>query len=214
MMKSLQDQLLGSGLVDGKKAKQISKETREAKKKSKAKKQKKGTEAELNDAQLAARQAKQEKLQRDQALNQQRKQEADKKAIAAQVAQMIKQCKVSRKGGEVEYNFTDEGKVKKILVTQALYDEIVRGRLCIARFNGAYELLPKPVAEKIQERDTDTIVVSNKRPVSKGPVSKGISNKANTTNTTGSSDTSQSDTGVQSDDDYYAQFEIPDDLTW
>ncbi|MGH1439108.1 MAG: DUF2058 domain-containing protein [Cellvibrionaceae bacterium] len=213
MNKSLQDQLLGAGLVDGKKAKQISKETRDAKKKNKAKKQKKGTEAELTDAQLAARQAQQEKLQRDQALNQQRKQEADKKAIAAQVAQMIKQCKVSRKGGEVEYNFTDEGKVKKILVTQAAYDEIVRGRLCIARFNDSYELLPKPVAEKIQERDTDTIVVSNKR-----PVNKGTGNNTSASNTAASSDTSQSDTaadaGVQSDEDYYAQFEIPDDLTW
>lgn len=205
MNKSLQDQLLGAGLVDGKKAKQISKETREAKKKSKAKKQKKGAEAELSEAQLAVRQAQQEKLQRDQTLNQQLKQEADKKAIAAQVAQMIKQCKVSRKGGEVEYNFTDEGKVKKILVTQSAYDEIVRGRLCIARFNGTYELLPKPVAEKIQERDTETIVVANQKAASQ-PASTSTANAE-------SSDTA-STAGVQSDEDYYAQFEIPDDLTW
>jgi len=174
-----------------------------------AKKQKgKGKEAELSEAQLAARQAQEEKLQRDQALNEQRKQEADKKAIAAQVTQMIQHYKVSRKGGEVEYHFTDTSKVKKILVPQSAYDEIVRGRLCIARVNDSYELIPKPVAEKIQERDTDTIVVSNEKPNK----TNASATQANTEQ--GSDKGNNNESSVQSDDDYYAQFEIPDDLTW
>lgn len=195
MNKSLQDQLLGAGLVDGKKAKQAAKEARKAKKQQG---KKKGQEAQLTEAQIAARQAQQEKLQRDQELNQQRKLEADKKAIAAQVIQMVKHCKLDRRGAEVEYNFTDNNKIKKMLVTQPMYDEIVRGRLCIVRYSEGYELIPKPVAEKIRERDADSIVVSNKKPTTKQEAQ----------------DSSAAQDAVQSDEDYYAQFEIPDDLTW
>jgi len=199
MIKSLQDQLLGAGLVDGKKAKQISKETR------KQKKQKgKSKELELSEAQIAARQAQQEKLERDQTLNQQRKLDADKKAVAAQVTQMIAHFKFARNGGEIEYKFTDNNKVKKILVKQAVYDEIVRGRLCVVRSGEGYELIPKPVAEKISERDSESVVVSNVSNVSNKSSKKSKQDQ----------DTSDVQQGVQSDDDYYAQFEIPDDLNW
>jgi uncharacterized protein YaiL (DUF2058 family) len=193
MNKSLQDQLLGAGLVDGKKAKQISKDSR------KQKKQKgKSKEVELNEAQIAALQVQQDKLERDQALNLQRKLESDKKALAAQVAQMISHFKFARKGGELEYNFTDNNKVKKILVTQAVYDEIVRGRLCVVRSGEVYELIPKPVAEKILERDSESVVVNNESP-KKLKQDQGVA---------------APQPGVQSDDDYYAQFAIPDDLNW
>ena len=195
MKKSLQDQLLGAGLVDGKKAKQISKESRKQKKQ-----QGKGKQPSLSEAQVAARQTQQEKLERDQALNQQRKQEADQKAIAAQVAQMIAQFKVARSGGELEYHFTDNNKVKKIVVTQSAYDEIVRGRLCIVRSGESYELIPKPVAEKIRERDNESVVVSNV----KNQPSRDIQNDQ----------ASPESSAEQSDDDYYARFEIPDDLNW
>ncbi len=195
MKKSLQDQLLGAGLVDGKKAKQISKDSRKQKKQ-----QGKGKQPNLSEAQVAARQAQQQKQERDQALNQQRKQDADKKAVAAQVAQMIAQFKVARSAGELEYHFTDNNKVKKIVVTQSAYDEIVRGRLCIVRSGEGYELIPKPVAEKVRERDSESVVVSNVKNTTPSNVQN---NQA-----------SPESSAEQSDDDYYAQFEIPDDLNW
>lgn len=196
MVKSLQDQLLGVGLVDGKKAKKISKETR------KEKKQKgKTKQPVLTEAQLAARQLQQEKLERDQALNKELKLTAEKKAIAAQIAQLANHYKVERKLGDSEYNFTDNNKIKKLAMTQALYDELVRGRLCIVRLDERYELIPKPIAEKIRERDATVIVVNNS-------ISKTSANQ------TSSKPEQEQDNAVQSDEDYYAQFEIPDDLTW
>lgn len=196
MVKSLQDQLLGVGLVDGKKAKKISKETR------KEKKQKgKTKQPVLTEAQLAARQLQQEKLERDQALNKELKLTAEKKAIAAQIAQLANHYKVERKLGDSEYNFTDNNKIKKLAMTQALYDELVRGRLCIVRLDERYELIPKPIAEKIRERDATVIVVNNS-------ISKTSANQIS------SKPEQEQDNAVQSDEDYYAQFEIPDDLTW
>lgn len=75
-------------------------------------------------------------------------------------------------------------------VTAKFSEEIVRGRLCIAKLNGAYEIIPRPIAEKIQERDTAAIIVFNQSPSQSEKIS------------------------TESDDDYYAQFEIPDDLDW
>lgn len=184
MSKSLQEQLLGAKLIDEKKAKKISKQTRKEKNV-----QRRSKEDTLSEAQTAALKAKQEKIARDTALNEQRNQEAEKKRVAAQVAQMIGHYRIAREVGDTDYNFTDGKVIKKIRISKSLSAEIVRGRLCIARLHDKYEIIPRPVAEKIRERDENAIVVFNALP----------SQQVNTT---------------ESDDDYYAQFEIPDDLDW
>lgn len=185
MSNSLQDQLLKAGLIDKKKAKDISKDQR------KEKKQKnKGTVDSPNPAQLAAKQAIEEKKQRDKELNRQRQDEAEKKALLAQVAQMVSHYQVKSRGGDIAYNFNHLGKVKRIFVSQAISDEIAQGRLCIASVGENYALVPKPVADKIRERSTDSIIVYNDNNKEKTEFQKG------------------------SDEEYYAQFEIPDDLAW
>lgn len=186
MSKSLQDQLLGANLIDTKKAKKISKESRKAKNV-----QRRSKEDTISEAQAAALKAKQDKLDRDIQLNQQKNIEAEKKAIIAQVTQMIEHFRIARVAGDVEYNFTDGKLIKKIRVSTSISTEIVRGRLCIAKLNDAYEIIPRPVAEKIRERDEASVIVFNKTP----------------------SELKQ-DSSTESDDDYYAQFEIPDDLDW
>ncbi len=189
MNKSLQDQLLGAGLIDSKKAKKISKESRKAKKV-----QNKNKDDSISEAQAAALKAKQEKVERDNELNKQRNLQAEKKALSAQIAQMINHYKLQRDGGEQEYNFSDGNKIKKIRVSQGMLNEITRGRLCIARLGEAYELIPKPVADKIRERDESIIVVYNEKPTAKAD--------------------NNLPPATDSDEDYYAQFEIPDDLMW
>ena len=185
MNKSLQDQLMGAGLVGTKKAKQMSKEARKQKKIAN-----KNKTNSMTDAQAATLKAQQEKAERDRELNRLRDEAAEKKALAAQIAQLVGHYKVSRAGADVDYNFADGKTVKKMLVSQTMSDELVRGRLCIVRVDTAYEVIPKPIAEKIQERDASAIVVSNL------PVSSN-------------------DQSAQDDDEsYYAQFEIPDDLMW
>lgn len=184
MSKSLQDQLLGAGLIDNKKAKKISKETRKTKNEKRRNK-----DFSASESQQAAQRALQEKQARDKALNAELQAAAEKKSIAAQVIQLIKYYKVSGKG-DVEYNFSDNNKIKKIWVSQKAFDEITRGRLTIARLDEGYELIPKPIADKIRERDMASVVVYNTGNVEV--------------------DAEQS----SDDDDYYAQFEIPDDLMW
>jgi uncharacterized protein YaiL (DUF2058 family) len=186
MSKSLQDQLLGAKLIDDKKAKKMSKDNRKAKNM-----QRRNKDGGMNETQAAALKNKQEKTARDTELNRVRNLEAEKKAIDAQVTQMIKHFRIVKQAGNVEYNFTDGKIIKKIGVTANISTELIRGRLCIARLNDAYEIIPRPVAEKIRERDADAIIVFNKTP----------------------SELKQT-SSTSEDDDYYAQFEIPDDLDW
>lgn len=194
MANSLQDQLMGAGLIDSKKAKKISKESRKQKKV-----QKKSKDNSLNEAQLAAQKVQQEKLKRDQALNQQRNAEAEKKSLVAQINQLVNHYKLDRKKGDTDYNFNDNAVIKKILVSSDIANEIARGRLCVVRTGETYEVIPKPIADKIRERDSEIVVVYNKKP---------------STDSTASTSTDSNNNAEQSDDDYYAQFEIPDDLVW
>ncbi len=186
MSKSLQDQLLGANLIDAKKAKKISKESRKTKNI-----QRRSKEENTSGGQAAALRAKQEKQQRDNALNKQKNLEAEKKAIAAQVKQMIEQFRIPREAGDVEYNFTDGKAIKKLRLNKTTFEEITRGRLCIAKLNETYEIIPRPVAEKIRERDEAVVIVFNKTPLEQ-----------------------KKEGNTESDDGYYAQFEIPDDLDW
>lgn len=187
-MKSLQDQLLNAGLIDKKKAKKITKASKKQKGQELRNKEHSETEA-----QLQAKKSLQEKKTHDQSLNQQQKDAAERKAIAAQVIQIITLNKIDRRGGEVEYNFSDGKKIKKLLMSNKLLNLITRGVLCIARCGDKYEIIPKPVADKIRERDADSILVYL---------------------TPASSDAESTDPEALSDEEYYAKFEIPDDLMW
>jgi len=81
---SLQDQLLKAGLIDDKRANKIKKN------KHKQTRQKQKNKIETTDeVKLAAQLAQAEKVGRDRQLNQQRKAEAERKAIAAQVRQLV-----------------------------------------------------------------------------------------------------------------------------
>lgn len=178
-MPSLQDQLLKAGLADEKKAKAVRTEKRK-----KRKAQPKGTVQE-NETEIRARQAREEKAERDRELNRQRQQEADKKAVQAQIRQLVSTNRLDRSRGETSYQFVHEKKIKKIFVDDTMVDQLSRGRLAIVFVNDSYELVAEGVARKIQERDQAAVVVLHDRKTD--------------------------DTG---EDDPYAGYEIPDDLMW
>ena len=176
---SLQDQLLKAGLIDDKKANKIKKN------KLKQTKQKQKNKIETADeAKLAAQQAQAEKVQRDRQLNQQRKAEAERKAIAAQVRQLVEMNRQPRDGGDITYSFTDGTLIKRIPVSATQLKQLSNGRLCIIKLDGQYELIPTLVAEKIQLRDESTQILSNQS------------------------------TEAPDEDDPYADFQVPDDLMW
>jgi len=183
MSNSLQDQLLGAGLVDKKKVKAAVKEKRKQKN---VERRSKNNQPILTTAKKTAL-AKKEK---DREINRQRQKAADEKAIKAQILQLIAHYQLEDTGGAIEYHFKDNNTIKRLRVNQSVWDDISSGRLCIAKSGDSYKIIPKPIAEKIQERDETAIVVAN-RPA-----------------------TNTSTAEQQSDNEYYAQFEIPDDLMW
>lgn len=175
---SLQDQLLKAGLIDQKKASKVKKTKHQQTKK----KQKNKVET-VDEAKLAAQRSQAEKVERDRQLNQQRKEEAERKAVGAQVRQLIEMNRQPT-DGDIAYSFTDGALVKKLYVTETQQKQLSNGRLCIVKLDQGYELIPTLVAEKVQQRDDSTLILSNQP------------------------------TETPDEDDPYADFQVPDDLMW
>ena len=155
MAKSLQEQLLGAGLVDKKKAKAIKQEQRKQKKQQKQQ----PTQTDPQAERLAQeRKAKQE---HDRELNRQLREKAKEKEIQAQIAQLIQQHRIDRDSGELAYQFVDEKKIRKLFVTPAQQEQLANGRIAIVRQGEHYELLPRIVAEKIAERNAALVIAMN-----------------------------------------------------
>ena len=173
---ALQAQLLKAGLVDSKKAKQLSKQSQHAKRTGDL------ADAEVKKA-LADAQAK--KIEKDQKLNQEKQQILEHKMLKANIIQMLKQHQITGTDGDVSYQFIDQSKVKKVYITQKLYDQIVAGHVVIARLEESYALLPRPLADRIDAKLSGFMVVSNDK----------------------------SDIELIADDPY-AAYVIPDDLMW
>jgi len=179
MANSFGDQFLKAGLVS---KTQLNKANKSKNKKQKLKHKQKVDV--IDEAAVAARQKAAEKMARDRELNLNKKEEAERQAIHAQVRQLIELNRLSRGEGETGYNFQDGTAIRKIYVTDEMHDKLGRGLLAIARFDDQYEVIPAVVAEKIMQREESSII---------------------------SNATAQLDSGG---DDPYADYKVPDDLTW
>ncbi|WP_207061460.1 DUF2058 domain-containing protein [Motiliproteus sp. SC1-56] len=176
---SLQDQLMKAGLVDKKKLQNAKKE----KHKNRKQQGKKPGQDEA-EALLRSQQAKAEKAERDRALNREKQALAERNAIAAQVRQLIESNRLRDSDGETAYNFSDGRQIKRIYIKDELVTPLSRGQLAIVRFGEGYALVPAKVAEKISQRDSQSVVVLNEPEV------------------------------APDEDDPYAEYQIPDDLMW
>jgi uncharacterized protein YaiL (DUF2058 family) len=165
--------------------KKKAKQVQNAKKKH-AKQQHKSKQKTVDEVKLQAQQTRQQQVERDRQLNAERKASAEKKAITAQIKQLIETNRIPREG-EQAYSFADNNKIKKIYVDKRMHKQLERGLLAIVVFGDGYEVVASPVAAKIAQRNEQSVVLINDP-------------KAN----------AEPDT----DDDYYSQFEIPDDLMW
>lgn len=183
-MASLQEQLLKTGLVDKSKANKAKKEKQ---KQSKIIRNA-GSKTVIKEKTGAQReQAK--RVERDRLLNQQKQKQAEQKAASAQIKQLIEVNKIDRGTGEIAYSFLYKNKIKKIFVTKDIKQQLSEGRLAIVRLvlksERLFEIVPAAIAEKIVQRDVNALVQHNE--------------KVNT---------------EQNKDDPYADYQIPDDLTW
>lgn len=179
MGNSLQDQLLKAGLVDEKQARKA-----RAGKAPKKRGRKGRQEPVTSESAAAVQQAAAEKAVRDRALDRQRKAESERKALTAQIRQLVEQHRLPREDGDIGYHFVDAGKVRKLFVTRAIQERLGKGLLAIVRLNERYEVVPTEVAEKIRARDAASVVVL------------------------------QASSPEPAEDDPYRDFQVPDDLMW
>lgn len=156
-MGSLRDQLLKVGLVDEKQVKKAKIDQRRQNKKRPKNKIDKGKrdKAPLESA-LA------EKIARDRELNRQRQRQAERKAVAAQIRQLIDTHRIPKDEGDVPFNFEHDRKIKRIYISESTRNQLSRGKLAIVKFDGHYELVPTTIAEKICLRDEKCLILRNK----------------------------------------------------
>lgn len=177
MANSLGDQLVKAGLVK--------KDRLNKAKKSKHKQQKQNKKGELvNEATASAQRAAAEKVARDRELNRRQKEADERKAVEAQIRQLVEMNCLPRDGGAIAYNFQDGTAIKTLFVSAAMHEKLARGLLAIVRFDAGYEVIPCVVAEKIKLRDESCIIGNAATPPDSG------------------------------EDDPYADYKVPDDLMW
>lgn len=141
---------------------------------------------QASESTLRTQRAMLDKAKKDKKLNEQRQAEAVAKAKFAQIKQLVDGSKLSRKDGETPYSFTLKKKVKKLYVTEEQQKQLSRDQIVIVNLgNEIFELVPKTVALKIAERSPKYVIEN---------------------------DTKAEQTSVE--DDPYADYQIPDDLSW
>jgi uncharacterized protein len=180
-MGSLRDQLLKVGLVD---EKQIKKASRDKRKQDRQRRKGK-TQTSKQDT-LPQQPAQAKKIERDRALNRQLQTQAERKAVAAQIKQLIETNRLPKDDGDVPFNFADNNKIKRIYTSEAVRKQLSRGKLAIVRLGGRYELVPSTIVEKIRIRDKKCVILCNEPQVN----------------------------SADNSDDPYADYRVPDDLLW
>ena len=158
MSNPFQDQLLKAGLVT-KKQVQKAQQDQTRKKKQQSNNKKAADQTKLK-TQQATKQATEQKAKRDRELNKKKEQQARQKANSIEINQLIENnCLARDENCELAYNFEHNNKIKRIYVDTEMKQLIIQGKLGIARIEGRYELVPKDIAEKIQQRNAKRIII-------------------------------------------------------
>ena len=178
----LQEQLLKAGLVKKSKVAEAAREQHKAR-------HGKGP-AKPSDIALEAERARIAKVERDRALERERKAQARLAELRAQARQIIDDKQVPG-AGDSEYRFEADGAIRTLLVNDDQRRQLASGALVIASLGERYALLPRAAGDKVRERDAGMIVLDH-----------GIAGDSGQTDAT------------SEDDAYYAQFQVPDDLVW
>jgi len=175
---TLQEQMLKAGLVTSKKMAKVQKTAKKSR-------------VQVREAREAVEENKKAQLERDKQLSEQQKQAALSKEYKAQVKQLIEMNRIDISKGDIGFNFTDNNLIKKIVVDKLTQAQLISGRLAIARLVvdnsgvSAYAIIPASVADKIAQRDANSIVLNS-----------ALSHEE------------------QDEEDSYADFKVPDDLMW
>jgi hypothetical protein len=140
----------------------------------------------VDEAKELVKKAQAEKADRDRELNQLRTQQEEKKHLLAQVKQLIELNKQPKDADGLAFHFNDNNRVKTLYVSETMRDQIINGKLAIVKLGDSYEVVLSEVAKKISLRDAGSVIVHNE------PIASA----------------------VDTQDDPYAGYQIPDDLMW
>jgi len=149
MNNPFQEQLLKAGLVSKQQVQQANTDKNKKKKQQRNQKNK-----VVDESKIKAKQIADAKIQRDRELNKKKQIQAKAKALSAEINQLILDNLIKRDDTcELVYNCEHDKKVKRIYVNAEMKQQIIKGKLGLARIDGRYELVPASVAEKIKQRN-------------------------------------------------------------
>ncbi|MDG1751407.1 MAG: DUF2058 domain-containing protein [Thalassotalea sp.] len=183
-MASLQDQLLKAGLTTKQKARQANSDKRK-----KNKQKRSGVEMEASLQEKIKQdlvKTQQDKQAKDQALNEEKKQQREKKEQKLRIQQILQHHQIKNCNGETVYNYTFDSKIKKLYLDAVTHRALVNGRLALCGQDEVTYIVTCETAAKLAELDTTVILLQNEKV--------------------------QSD--HVEEDDPYADYQIPDDLMW
>jgi hypothetical protein len=183
-MSSLQDQLLKTGLTTKQKTRQANSDKR---KKNKQKRSGVEHEASLQEqVQQNLAKAKVDKLAKDTALNDEKKQQLMAKEQFLRIKQILEYHQIKNVFGDAEYNYTFDSKIKKLALDHNTHKAMVNGRLALCGLDDVTYIVTSETAEKLSILDNGIILVQNDKVEDEDP----------------------------DESDPYADYQIPDDLMW
>ena len=183
-MASLQDQLLKAGLTTKQKTRQANVDKRKKNKQKRSGVQHSASLQEQVQQDLAK--AKTDKITKDNALNEQKKQQLADKEQMLRIKQILMHHQIKNVAGDNEYNYTFDNIIKKLPLDALTHRALVNGRLALCGLDGITYLVTRETAEKLSELDKHVVLVQNDKIL---------------------------DEQVD-EDDPYADYQIPDDLMW
>jgi len=183
-MASLQDQLLKAGLTTKQKTRQANVDKRKKNKQKRSGVQHGASLQEQVQQDLAK--AKTDKQAKDNALNEQKKQQLADKEQFLRIKQILTHHQITNVSGDNIYNYTFETTIKKLSLDTVTHKALVNGRLALCGLDDVTYLVTCETAEKLSELDKNIVLVQN---------DKALDEQVD-------------------EDDPYADYQIPDDLMW
>ena len=184
IMASLQEQLLKAGLTTKQKTRQANSDKRKKNKQKRSGVEHGASLQEQVKQDLALSIA--DKLAKDSALNEVKKQELASKEQKLRIKQILEHHQLTGVSGDSDYNYTFNNKVKKLALNTITHKALVNGRLALCGLNETTYLVTSETAAKIADLDTSIVLVQNDKV-----------------------ETEEAD-----ENDPYADYQIPDDLMW
>ena len=158
MSKSLQQQLIDSGLATATQAKKTRQD--KARRSKAARRQGAPDEGRQRAEQVAAADA--AKRERDRELNERRQAQRAAREREAAIVQIIDSNRLAVDGDHpaaVPYNYTLDNRIRRMDVSEAQRRELADGRLGIVRYRGASSVVPAATAERLKEYIPDRVWV-------------------------------------------------------